>query len=234
MATLPVHVKSASGLSTTTLISALWNEPSWDAQVEIARQLESRNDVFNLNPLFEFLLDSNQKRTVQRAVARCAARLGLAQMLKHMEHRVVAASVEDAQKLLALRALADIARPDKTVPMLARFSTLRSLSMAVRQAAFFRLGQSGSLLALPLLLRRVNSRDSQTAAMARQALAACVELTGGTQGAIRGLLRLSIQLAAKRQRGAAGSLLAAALRLSISDQRNQGNVGRHLGQLLAA
>ena len=234
MANLPVLVKPASSLSTTTLISALWNEPNWDAQVEIVRQLENRSDVFNLNPLFEFLLDGSQKRMVQRAVARCTARLALAQALKKMERCVLDPAVADAQKLLALRALADMSRPDKTVPLLSSFSTLRALSIAVRQASFFRLGQSGSVLALPLLLRRANSRDPQTAAMARQALAACLELTGGTQGAIPGLLRLSIQLAAKGQRGAAGSLLAAALRLSINDQRSQGNVGRQLGKLLAA
>jgi len=234
MANLPVLVKPASSLSTTTLISALWNEPNWDAQVEIARQLENRPDLFNLNPLFEFLLDGSQNRRVQRAVARCTARLGLAQTLKQIEQRVLDSGVADAQKLLALRALADMARPEKTVPLLARFSTLRSLPMAVRQAAFFRLGQSGSLQALPLLLHRVNSRDSQTAAMARQALATCLELIGGTQGAIQGLLRKSIQLAARGQRGEAGALLAAAMRLSINDQRNNGNVGRQLCQLLAA
>ena len=234
MANLPVLVKPASSLSTTTLISALWNEPNWDAQVEIARQLETRDDVFNLNPLFEFLLDGNQKRMVQRAVARCTAKLGLAQALKQMELRVLDPAVDDAQKLLALRALADMARPDKTLPLLARLSTLRGLSMAARQGAFFRLGQSGSLQALPLLLHRVNSRDPQTAAMARQALATCLELTGGTHGAIQGLLRKSIQLAARGQRGAAGAELAAALRLSVNDQRNKGNVGRQLCQLLAA
>ena len=234
MATLLTPVKPASGLSTTTLILALWNEPNWDAQVEIARQLENRNDVFNLNPLFEFLLDGSQKRAVQSAVARCAAKLGLAQTLKQMERRVLDAGVADAQKLLALRTLADMARPEKTVPLLARFSTLRGLSMGVRQAAFFRLGRSGSLQALPLLLRRVNSRDSQTAEMARQALDTCLERTGGTQGAISGLLRQSIQLTARGQRGAAGTLLAAALRLSGNDQRNRGDVGRQLFQLLAA
>lgn len=105
MANLPVLVKPASSLSTTTLISALWNEPNWDAQVEIARQLETRDDAFNLNPLFEFLLDGNQKRMVQRAVARCTAKLGLAQALKQMEQRVLDPAVGDAQKLLALRAL---------------------------------------------------------------------------------------------------------------------------------
>jgi len=234
MANLPVLVKPASSLSTTTLISALWNEPNWDAQVEIAHQLERRNDVFNLNLLFEFLLDGNQKRMVQRAVARCAAKLGLAQTLKQMELRVLNPGVADAQKLLAMRALADMALPEKTVPMLAYFSTLRGLSMSVRQAAFFRLGQSGSLQALPLLLRRVNSRDSQTAAMARQALATCLELNGGTDGAIQELLRKSIQLAAHRERGAAGTLIAAALRLSVNDKHNQGSVGRQLCQLLAA
>jgi hypothetical protein len=80
----------------------------------------------------------------------------------------------------------------------------------------------------------VNSRDSQTAAMARRALATCLELIGGTQGAIQGLLRKSIQLAALGQRGAAGAQLAAALRLSVDDQHNKGNVGRQLCQLLAA
>jgi hypothetical protein len=202
--------------------------------VEIARQLETRNDVFNLNPLFEFLLDNRQNRMVQRAVARCAAKLSPTHTLNRMEHLLLDPGESPAQKLRVLRVLADMDCPAKTVPLLARISIMPSLPMEVREAALYRLGHSSSLQALPPLLRRTHSHDARTAAMARQAVAACVERAGGMQRVVSGLLRLSVRNAAQRQRSLACSLLAAALRLSAVDPNIRGQVGEHLRQLLVA
>lgn len=161
-------------LSTTTLMAALRSEPSWPAQIELARQLERREDVFNVLPLCEFLIEAHRNRDVQKAVARCVAVHGGAEAIGWLERIVLNPGRAVPEKLLALRALADLGMPASTMPVLRRLCRA-AVPVEVKRSIIFRLGRSGRLEIVGPLAKLASHQDNGLASEAREALPAdCV------------------------------------------------------------
>lgn len=199
-------------LSTTTLIAALVQEPRWSTQIEIARRLKTRRDVFNISPLCEFLVQVNRNREVQRVVAECIAALAPQEGVRWLAGRIFYPEAKPAEQGLALRGLADLRMPSLTVPILMRVCRSR-IDPEVRRAAFFRLGRSGRLEAVRFLIRLSEGTDRVLAQQAHETLDTIVTLHGGLEGATELLFDLAGQRARRGRRAEAARFLGMAIRL---------------------
>jgi len=213
--------------STTTLIAMLPQEPRWSTQIQIARQLTHRRDVFNVAPLCEFLLQENRNRDVQRAVAECVASRGAQEAIHWLTGKIFDVHVPTRQKELALRALADFRLPKVTIPLLIRVCRA-SLAPEVRRAAFFRLGHSGRLETVRFLAKLAAGNDHELAKEARGALQTLIELHGGVEATLDKLLDLASTCVRRGQRAAGARFLGTAIRIG------SGTTGTRLRQRLAA
>jgi hypothetical protein len=199
-------------LSTTTLMAALAQEPRWSTQIEIARLLKGRRDVFNISPLCEFLVQVNRNREVQRAVAECIASQAPQEGVRWLSGCIFDPEAKPAEQELALRGLADLRMPTLTVPILMRVCR-SGFNPEVRRAAFFRLGRSGRLEAVRFLIRLSEGTDRVLAKQAQDALETIVTLHRGLEGAMDRLLDLAGERARRGKRLEAARFLGAAVRL---------------------
>lgn len=216
--------------STTTLIAMLPQEPRWSTQIQIARQLTRRRDVFNVLPLCEFLLQENRNRDVQRAAAECVAAHGAQEAIRWLTGKIFDAHVPARQKELALRALADFRMPKVTIPLLMRVCRA-SLVTEVRRAAFFRLGRSGRFEAVRFLAKLAAGTDNDLAREARSALQTLIALHGGVEATLDELLDQAGSCVREGQRAAGARFLGAAFRIAGAAT---GAVDNRLRQRLAA
>lgn len=209
---MPAYV-CLNDLSTTTLVTALLHEPNWSTQIKLARAIESRTDCYNILRLCEFLLEPQQDRSVQRAVARCVSKHGFAQAFRWMEDCVLNPGNGAERKLLAMRALADFGRPAETAPFFARLCA-PDIPAAIRSDALSHLEQTRDPWAPIVLTRLLEYGHPGVAAQVRRARAVWIDRAGGTQAAISQLLNCAVESVGRGNADTAEQALRAALQIA--------------------
>jgi hypothetical protein len=175
-------------------------------------ELARRQDVYNHEPILRMALDEGQVPSVRRAATECAATLDESYTLEWLRRKAEHQFTSGAQRKMAMQALANLQRPNKTRKVFEQIADGVG-SIEARVEAIRLIGKYRNLASTALLMELSRNRNHMIARAARAALDHMIEANGGRRAVAQKMLERAYKLRAEGQRAAAEEVLETASRL---------------------